>query len=97
MYREALKSNSQKKVDKFLAGILKGEIDSSYDELFAGSVIEAKKQAVQMVKKQTRTVLNLYGKAIDEVFAIIAEAIKNDKVIDMLKGPPAHTGFARLT
>jgi len=62
------KANYGKKIDKFLAGILKGEIDKSYDALFAGTVIEPKKQAIQMIKEQTRTIFNLYGKKIASEF-----------------------------
>ena len=62
------KANYEKKIDKFLAGILKGEIDNSYDELIAGTVMESKTQMIQMAKEQTRTALNLYGKGIDYEF-----------------------------
>ena len=37
-----------------------------------------------------------YGKAVDEVFGIIAKAIKAGKLRALLKGPVAHTGFQRL-
>lgn len=45
----------------------------------------------------TEKIISLYGKAIDEVFGEIATAISKDEILDMLKGPVAHTGFARLT
>ena len=38
-----------------------------------------------------------YLKAADEVFNILAKAIKEDKVESLLKGPVAHAGFRRLT
>ena len=38
-----------------------------------------------------------YLKAIDEVFPIISNAVKNKKVRKMIKGPIAHSGFKRLT
>ena len=41
-------------------------------------------------------VVSLYGQAIDEVFAEIAQAIDKGDISKRLKGPPAHTGFARL-
>ncbi len=44
----------------------------------------------------TDRIIESYGKAIDEVFGIIAEYLKKDIVEKMLKGPVAHTGFRRL-
>ena len=44
----------------------------------------------------TDEIVSLYGKAVDEVFAELVSALANDKVLDMLNGPAAHTGFARL-
>lgn len=41
--------------------------------------------------------VSLYGKAVDEVFAQIAEIIENNKVNDFLKTPQAQTDFARLS
>jgi len=38
-----------------------------------------------------------YLKAVTEVFTLIAEAIKHNRVSAMLKGPVAHAGFTRLT
>lgn len=38
-----------------------------------------------------------YFKAVDEVFAFLAKAIKEGRVRSLLKGPVAHTGFRRLT
>ncbi|MFH1822593.1 MAG: aminotransferase class III-fold pyridoxal phosphate-dependent enzyme, partial [Patescibacteria group bacterium] len=38
-----------------------------------------------------------YLKAVDEVFFIIAEAIKENKVNKLLEGPAAYSGFQRLT
>lgn len=37
-----------------------------------------------------------YAKAVDKAFAILKEAIDTDTVQKHLKGPIAHTGFARL-
>ena len=44
----------------------------------------------------TDEVVSLYGEAVDDVFAELVSALADDKVRDMLKGPAAHTGFARL-
>ncbi|MFA5101366.1 MAG: aminotransferase class III-fold pyridoxal phosphate-dependent enzyme, partial [Candidatus Omnitrophota bacterium] len=44
----------------------------------------------------TREIIALYGAAIDEVFAVIADALKQGTVKDMLKGPVAYSGFKRL-
>lgn len=44
----------------------------------------------------TDNIIDLYGKAIDEVFGIIADYIKKDIVEEMLKDQVAHTGFGRL-
>ena len=38
-----------------------------------------------------------YEKAVDEVFAMLRNAIANDSVRTLLEGPVVHTGFARLT
>jgi glutamate-1-semialdehyde aminotransferase len=38
-----------------------------------------------------------YLKAVDQVFKIISQAIKDNKVKDLLEGPVAHKGFQRLT
>ncbi len=38
-----------------------------------------------------------YLKGVDEVFAILREAIAQDKIKQMLEGPVAHIGFQRLT
>lgn len=37
-----------------------------------------------------------YLESIDEVFAILKKAIKENKIYDLLEGPVAHTGFKRL-
>jgi len=38
-----------------------------------------------------------YGRAVDEVFGEIARALGNGDIASRLKGPVAHSGFARLT
>ena len=52
--------------------------------------------AIYTTLAHTKEIVSLHGKAIDEVFAIIACAIVKNRVCDALKGPVAHTGFARL-
>lgn len=44
----------------------------------------------------TEAILKKYEKAVDEVFKILKEAIETNTVERRLKGPVAHTGFARL-
>lgn len=44
----------------------------------------------------TEKIIDLYGEAIDEVFGIIAAALKDGKILEMLKGPVAYSGFKRL-
>jgi len=41
--------------------------------------------------------VDAYLSAVAEVFGELAEALKGKKVMEMLKGPIAHTGFHRLT
>lgn len=41
--------------------------------------------------------VKLYMRSVDEVFAIIADAIRKGDCNDRLDGPVAHSGFARLT
>ena len=45
----------------------------------------------------TEEIVEKYGEAIDRVFYEISAALKKDEVLKRLKGPVAHTGFARLT
>ena len=37
-----------------------------------------------------------YLGSVDEVFGIMSEAIRQEGIYDLLKGPPAHVGFKRL-
>ena len=41
--------------------------------------------------------IEAYLKAVDEVFKVISEAIKKEKVSSLLKAPVCHAGFKRLT
>jgi len=45
----------------------------------------------------TDAVVDLYGEAIDKVFAEIAAMLSDGDVTKHLKGPVAHSGFRRLT
>jgi hypothetical protein len=58
----------QKKAEEFLTGVLKGEVEKSYDEIFPKWVVEAKPQQIQMVKMQTTSVINMHGKLLDYEF-----------------------------
>ena len=40
--------------------------------------------------------VNDYLESCNEVFAIIANAIKENKILDLLEGPVCQGGFARL-
>ncbi len=44
----------------------------------------------------TGEIVDLYAKAIDEVFGIIAAYLEKGVVEKLLKGRVAHTGFMRL-
>jgi len=45
----------------------------------------------------TDEIVDMFGEAIDEVFAEIADALEAGEVRQRLRGPVAHTGFQRLT
>lgn len=62
------KAGYKRKAETFLTGVVKGDVDKSYEELFANTVIATKKQAIQLVKEQTRTMFRLYGETIDYEF-----------------------------
>ncbi len=62
------KSDCQKKTEKFLAGVLKGEVDKSYDELLLNTLMASKAQMVKMLKEQTRVGLNMYGELLGYEF-----------------------------
>lgn len=61
-------SDCQKKAEMFLAGMLKGEIDKSYDEILPKWLKEAKPQEVQASKSQTKATLDTQGKLLDYEF-----------------------------
>ncbi|KKK92184.1 hypothetical protein LCGC14_2705450, partial [marine sediment metagenome] len=41
--------------------------------------------------------IDYYLNNVDEVFGIIKKAIDQDKILNSLEGPVAHSGFQRLT
>jgi len=45
----------------------------------------------------TEEIINDYLATVDDVFKIISQAINEQKVLDLLEGPVAHSGFQRLT
>jgi len=51
------------KSEAFMGGIVKGEVEKSYDELFLGTVIADKTEAILLLKEQTKTMLTVYGEA----------------------------------
>jgi len=55
------------------------------------------KPALYLSFAHTKKNIDYYLKNIDEVFFELVENIKNNNVEKLLLGPPAHTGFKRLT
>jgi glutamate-1-semialdehyde 2,1-aminomutase len=53
--------------------------------------------SVYVCYAHTEDIVKEYLKKVDEVFGIIAEAIKQNNVVGLLKGPVKHSGFQRLT
>ena len=53
--------------------------------------------AIYTTMGHTEEIMRLYGRAIDEVFADIGRYIEQGTVKQILKGPVAYSGFARLT
>lgn len=52
--------------------------------------------AVYTTTAYTEDILKQFEDATNESFEVIAKAVKNGNVKDLLKGPVKHTGFARL-
>jgi hypothetical protein len=44
-----------------------------------------------------KAILDRYIAALDETFAVLADAVAKDDAINRLRGPIAHSGFSRLT
>ncbi len=53
--------------------------------------------SVYVSYSHTKKIVEDYLNAVDEVFNIIAQGIKENKIPDLLEGPVAHSGFQRLT
>ena len=53
--------------------------------------------SVYVSLSHTKEIVEAYLIAVDEVFNIIAQGIKEKRIIDLLEGPIAHNGFQRLT
>ena len=62
------KADYKKKAETFLSGIIRGQIDESYDELISNTLLESKPQQVKLAKGQTSAVINIYGKLLDYEF-----------------------------
>ncbi len=62
------KPDYQKRAEAFLAGVLEGEIDKSYDEILPEWLKEAKPQEVQVLKSQTKATLGAQGKLLGYEF-----------------------------
>ncbi|HIA47454.1 MAG TPA: aminotransferase class III-fold pyridoxal phosphate-dependent enzyme, partial [Candidatus Hydrogenedentes bacterium] len=52
--------------------------------------------AIYPTLAHTEQIVDSYGEAVDEVFALMAEILEENTVDATLKGPPAHQGFQRL-
>ncbi len=53
--------------------------------------------SVYVSYSHTKEIVEDYLNAVDEVFKIIAQEIKENKISDLLEDPVAHSGFQRLT
>ncbi|MEE9379260.1 MAG: aminotransferase class III-fold pyridoxal phosphate-dependent enzyme [Candidatus Lokiarchaeia archaeon] len=53
--------------------------------------------SVYVSYSHTKEIVEDYLKAVDEVFKILSQGIKENKISDLLDGPVAHSGFQRLT
>ena len=45
----------------------------------------------------TPELIDRYGAAVRDAFALVSDATRQNRVVDKLRGPVAHSGFARLT
>lgn len=53
-----------RQAEDFFLTLIEGDINGAYDEIFAGSgIMEAKPQEVQLLKSQTQSAFEIYGKA----------------------------------
>jgi hypothetical protein len=58
------KTDYKKETETFLVSIIKGEVDKAYGELLSNSMLANKLEEVKLLKEQTKTAVNLYGKLI---------------------------------
>lgn len=76
------KADYREKTEMFLAGLLKGEIEESYDRLLSGTLLETKTQEIKLVKAQTHTALNMYGKLL--AYEFIRQKDYGDSVVRLV-------------
>ena len=53
--------------------------------------------SVYVSYSHTKTIVDQYLNAVDEVFGIISKALENKYILELLDGPVCHSGFQRLT
>ena len=70
------------KAETFLSKLMAERIGPAYDELFAGSSIASKPQAVALLKNQTATVRSLYGKLLG--YERVSSRTFGDSVVRLL-------------
>ncbi|MBA7670139.1 hypothetical protein ES703_78282 [subsurface metagenome] len=73
------REHCQEKIQKFLVGIVNGEVDKSWDEVLSGTPIASNSQVVKLLKEEVQTALNTYGKAVSYEF--IKEQKYGDSII----------------
>jgi len=59
-----IKTNYQKATETFLAGIIKGEVEQTYDEFLAGTELVNQVDAIQNQKQQVSRFFDTYGKLL---------------------------------
>jgi len=78
----------------------KHELDAELTTLYTQLMLEKGFLAGNVIyttMAHTEEIIATYGQAIDEVFGKISQYINEGTVKQMLKGPVAYSGFARLT
>ncbi len=77
-----------------------GEKNQALQTLFTQEMLDRgylAKSALYVIYAHTPEIVEKYLSAVDEVFGILAEAVKADDIDKRLRGPIAHSGFSRLT
>ena len=80
--------------------IIQHEQSQALHTLFTQEMLERgylASKSVYVSYCHTEEIVNKYLEEVDEVFGILAKAIADDNVNELLKGPIAHSGFKRLT